>query len=62
MGIYCVEHSLAMVLIEVTVKVTEDGEPVLAEVSELVLMDGEPLPVTSTCCPRYFLSFILPVG
>jgi hypothetical protein len=41
-----------MVLIVVMVNVTEDGEPILAEVSELVLIDGDSLPVTSTCCPR----------
>jgi hypothetical protein len=41
-----------MVLIEVTVNVTEAGEPILAEVSELVLSDGDSVPVTSTRCPR----------
>jgi hypothetical protein len=41
-----------MVLIEVMVNVTEAGEPILAEVSELVLNEGDSFPVTSTCCPR----------
>ena len=41
-----------MVLIEVTVKVVEAAEPVLFIASELVLMLGDSLPVTSTRCPR----------
>jgi hypothetical protein len=41
-----------MVLIEVTVNVTEAAEPILAEVSELVLIEGDSFPVTSTRCPR----------
>jgi len=38
-------------LIEVMVNVTEDGEPILAEVSELVLSEGDVVPITSTRCP-----------
>ena len=45
-------HSLSMVLIEVIINVTEAGEPILAEVSELVLSDGDSVPVTSTRCHR----------
>ena len=41
-----------MVLIEVMVNVTEAGEPILAKASELVLIEGDSVPVTSTCCPR----------
>jgi hypothetical protein len=41
-----------MVLIEIMVNVAEAGEPVLAEVSELVLSDGDSFPVTSTRCPK----------
>jgi hypothetical protein len=51
-----------MVLIEVMVSVTGAGEPVLAEVSELVLIDGDSFPVTSTRFPRYWRSFVLPVA
>ena len=40
-----------MVLIEVMVKATE-AEPILAELLELVLSEGDPFPVTSTCCPK----------
>ena len=55
-------HSLPIVAIEVIVNVTGDGEPALAEVSELVLIDGDSVPVISTCCPRYLWSFVLPVA
>jgi hypothetical protein len=48
-----------MVLIEVMVSVTGEGEPARAELSELVLIDGDSFPITSTRCPRYLLSFIL---
>jgi hypothetical protein len=51
-----------MVLIEVMVIVTEAGEPVLVKESELVLIDGDSFPATSTRCPRYWRSFILPVA
>ena len=60
--ICCAGHSFSMVLIEVMVNVTEDGEPVLAKASELVLIEGDSFPVTSTCCPRYLRSFVLPVA
>jgi hypothetical protein len=51
-----------MVVIDVMVNVTGEGEPLLAEVSELVLIEGDSFPVTSTCCPRYRRSFVLPVA
>ena len=54
-------HCLAIVLIEVMVNVTDEGGPSLANASELVLKNGDSAPVTSTCCPRYGPSFILPV-
>jgi hypothetical protein len=41
-----------MVLIEIMVNVTGAGEPILAEVSELVLIDGDSFPVTSIRFPR----------
>jgi hypothetical protein len=41
-----------MVLIEVMVNVTPDGEPVFVMKSELVLIEGDSLPVTSTLWPR----------
>jgi hypothetical protein len=50
-----------MVLMEVMGKATE-AELVLAKVLELVLNEGDSCPITSTCCPRYRLSFILPVA
>jgi hypothetical protein len=48
---YWAEHRFSMVLIEVMVKAT-DADPVLPVGLELVLIDGESFPVTSTCCPR----------
>jgi hypothetical protein len=51
-GTYCAEHSFAIVVIDVTVRVTGEGDPALAEESELVLIDGDSVPLTSTCCPR----------
>ena len=44
-----------------TDKVTGEGEPPNAIASELVLSDADFVPVTSTCCPMYWRSFILPV-
>lgn len=46
------KHSFWMVLIEVMVNVSEAGEPILAKASELVLIEGDSVPVTSTCCPK----------
>jgi len=48
---YRAEHRFSMVLIEVIVKAA-DGEPILPEGLELVLIEGDSSPVTSTCCPR----------
>jgi hypothetical protein len=45
-------HSFEMVLIEEIVKVTEDGAPVFVMASELVAMEGDVVPVTSTRCPK----------
>ena len=59
-GTWCAMHSFAIVLIEVTVIVTEAGEPNLAKASELVLSEGDSVPVTSTRCPRYRPSLVLP--
>ena len=50
-GRYWAEHLFSMVLIEVMVKAT-DGNPTLPGELELVLIDGDSFPVTSTCCPR----------
>jgi hypothetical protein len=47
----CSVHSFVIVLIEVTVIVTGEGTRP-AKKSELVLNEGDFLPVTSTCCPR----------
>ena len=44
-------HSFAMVLIEVTVSVTDEGARPSKE-SELVRNEGDVVPVTCTCCPR----------
>lgn len=55
-------HAFATVLMEVIVNVTEDAEPVFVKESELVLIEGDSFPVTSTRCPRYCRSFILPVA
>jgi hypothetical protein len=49
-GVRCI--LLLMVLIEIMVNVTGAGEPILAEVSELVLIDGDSFPVTSIRFPR----------
>lgn len=48
---YCTEHSLEIVLIELTVMVTGLAEPTLVMESELVLMEGDSSPVTSTRWP-----------
>ena len=45
---YCAGHSLSIVLIELIVSVTGEGDPDLADVSELVLSDGDCFPVIST--------------
>jgi hypothetical protein len=55
-------HSFETVLIDVINIVTGDAEPDLFNASELVLIVGVSLPVTSTRCPRYLRSFILPVA
>jgi|HubBroStandDraft_5_1064220.scaffolds.fasta_scaffold1103033_1 hypothetical protein len=64
---YCSEagravHSFEIVLIESISIVTGDAEPDLFNASELVLIVGTSLPLTSTRCPRYLRSFILPVA
>ena len=38
------------------------GDADRLEASELVLMVVDFVPVISTCCPRYFWSFVLPVA
>jgi hypothetical protein len=48
---YWAEHRFSMVLIEVIVNAT-DGDPGLPDELELVLIDGDSVPTTSTCCPR----------
>jgi hypothetical protein len=48
----CSMQSFETVLIELTVRVTDDGAPPFAKASELVLSEGDVFPVTSTFCPR----------
>ncbi len=49
-------HSLEMVLIELTVSVTDEGD---RPASELSLIVGDFVPVTFTCWPRYWPSLML---
>jgi len=49
-------HSLEMVLTELTVSVTADGD---RPASELSLKVDDFVPLTSTCWPRYWPSLIL---
>jgi hypothetical protein len=52
-------HSLEMVLIELTVSVTAEGE---RPASELSLKVGDFVPVAFTCWPRYCSSLTLSVA